>query len=129
MILTDEEVKERVESPLNLLNRLKRVSGDKSHSPCLPSPRANDILDNLDDKIKHGSLRQKAADIMTSALEELKIRIPDIQKPEKLAAIARDMNQVLISRQDQEQIKQTQIVVYAPQVISESMFETVVVRE
>lgn len=127
MILNDEEIKERVESPLNLMNRLRKTSETKTISPCLPS--ASDLVNNLDEKIENGTIKQQAFGIMNDAMKELKLRIPEISKPEKLAQIARDMNQIVTARQDTDRDKPAQIVIYAPQVINENTFETVVVRE
>lgn len=130
MILSDDDVKERMESPLNLMNRLRKVT--KTIIPSLPSPvppKSTDIIDSLDDKLKVGGIRAKAAAIMSDALDELKIRIPSVEKPEKLAAIASEMNKVLISRQEQEKSEAAQIIVYAPQVLNESHFETITVNE
>lgn len=127
MLLTDEEVQERIESPMNLLNRLKSASQSRPSSPLLPSSK--DLIENLDEKLQLGTVRSKAAAIMSTALDELKERIPDIEKPEKLAQIAAEMNKVLISRQDERDKPQHQIIVYAPQVIHESNFESIVVNE
>lgn len=128
MILSNEEVQERVDSPLNLLNRLKAIRDRQPDSPCMP-PKSADIIPDLDDKISVGDVRQKAASIMSKALDELKTRIPEVQRPEKLAQIAAEMNKVLITRDEKEERKVAQIVVYAPQVLKESTFETIVVNE
>ena len=128
MILTDDEIKERVESPLNLLNRLRSTTNRVTH-PSLPAARSTDIIDNLDDKIKIGGVRNKAAVIMAGALAELELRLPDIQKPERLAQIAVEMNKVLQTRQDEQKNPTAQIIVYAPQVREESYYETIEVKE
>ena len=128
MILTDDEIRERVESPLNLLNRLRSTTRSVTH-PSLPAPRSGDVIDNLDDKIKIGGVRNKAAVIMAGALAELELRLPDIQKPERLAQIAVEMNKVLQTRQDEQKNPTAQIIVYAPQVREESYYETIEVKE
>lgn len=129
MILTDEQVQERIESPSNLLNRLRRTTATlKLQIPSLPAPKAADLVDDLEDKIRHGTIRQKAADIMHDALEELKISVKSV-KPEKLAQIVREMNTVVTSRENEDKEKTTQVIVYAPQIRSEQDFDTVVVRE
>ena len=135
MILTDEEVKERIESPINLLNRLKSLSTNKnsfkqSDIPSFP-PSADELISDLDEKIKYGSIKSKAMGIMTDAMNELKIRIPEVSKPEKLAQIAAEMSKVINSTniKFEDNRKQAQIVIYAPQMASESQFETVTVSE
>lgn len=123
MILNDEEIAERIESPLNLLNRLKsslgRVIVPHSHSqiPSLP-PSASDIIENLEDKISNSTVRSRAIGILTAAMDELKIRIPEVQKPEKLAAIAAEMSKVISHQDNRNQGDKplSQIIVYAPQV-------------
>ena len=127
MLLTDDEIQERIESPLNLLNRLRNAS--KAHSPSLPIPSSGDLIPDLDEKLG-GDVRKQAQKIMHSALKELEMRLPDVQKPEKLAAIAESMNKVLIAREDKDKGSNApQVIVYAPQVIQESHFETIVVQE
>lgn len=120
MLLTDEDVQERLASPNNLLNRLRAASAAKSVSPCLP-PTSDDLNLNIDEKLAVGKLRENAASIMAMSLSQLKTRLSDIQKPETLARIAGEMNKVVQSRQDEEK-KVAQIIVYAPQVIQENHF-------
>lgn len=129
MILSDEEVQEKIESPLNLLNRLRSSTRERSIIPSLPPPRSDEVIDDLEDKIKIGSIRQKAAGIMADALGELKNRMSEL-KPEKLAQVAAEMNKVLLTRpESDDKDKRAQIVVYAPQVVQENYFETIVASE
>lgn len=121
MILSDEDVKERLESPLNLLNRLRKATQPQpTRSPCLP-PTSEDLNLNIDEKVAVGKLRETAAGIMALSLEHLKVKIPEINKAETLARIAGEMNKVVQSRADDDK-KVAQIVVYAPQVIQENHF-------
>lgn len=127
MLLTDDDIQERIESPLNLLNRLRNVS--RAHSPSLPIPKSGDLIPDLDERLGPDTKKQ-AAKIMGMALKELEMRIPDVQKPEKLAAIAESMNKVVMAREDKDKDKNApQVIVYAPQVIQESHFETIVLKE
>ena len=136
MILSDDEIKERIESPLNLLNRLKSNlsraihPSNSSQHPALP-PSAGDIIDDLDDKLKNTSTRSKAAGILNAAMDELKIRIPDVQKPEKLAQIAAEMSKVISNHDNKPNSGVTagQIIVYAPQVVSLDNFDIIDVAE
>ena len=136
MLLDDDEIKERMESPINLLNRL-RTSLKKIPNGIIPSipdqipPRASDIIDNLDDRLKETSTRHKANSILNSAMDELAKRIPEIEKPERLATIAESMAKV-ISHQDNKSSSeklQSQIIVYAPQVQNIESYEVVEVTE
>jgi hypothetical protein len=124
MLLTDEDIAERIDSPLNLLNRLRNVTSPKTGIPSMPPPTTKDIGLDVESKLAAGKLRDNAAEIMGLALHELKQRIPDVQKPEKLAQIAVEMNKVLTSRSDENKNPTAQIIVYAPQVIQEAQFQT-----
>jgi hypothetical protein len=132
MILSDDEIKERIESPLNLLNRLKTTLNRAVHPthPSLP-PTAEEIIPDLQEKLKDTTLRSKASAILMSAMTELQSRIPEVQKPEKLAQIAREMSSV-ISNQDNKpaaNIQNAQIIVYAPQIQSLDNFDIIDVAE
>lgn len=131
MILTDEQIQERIESPLNLLNRLKSITSLQTTSPCFP-PSSEQIIDDLTEKLAYGSIKSKAAGIMTAAMDELKIRLPEVTKPEKLAQIASEMSKVVNaadSNKREERSDKPQIIIYAPQVVSENHFETMLVNE
>ena len=136
MLLSDDEVAERMESPLNLLNRL-RTALDKptsNHKPIeIPSlpPSAADLIDDLDTRIKDSSTRSKAVGILNAAMDELKIRIPEVQRPEKLAQIAAEMAKVVNQHDSKprEDNTQAKIIVYAPQIQSISNYEVVEVNE
>lgn len=145
MILSDDEIRERIESPLNLLNRLKTslnrtiapgFAGQIApHTPVsipsLPAPSSSDIIEDLEDKISKSTVRSKAVGIMTAAMDELRARIPEVQKPEKLAAIAAEMAKV-VSHQDnrnQGDKQLSQIIVYAPQVQNIDNYEVIDVVE
>lgn len=111
---------------MNLLNRLKQAA-TATHIPCLP-PTTKDLGLDVDTKLAVGKLRENAAEIMALSLAQLKSRIPDIQKPESLARIAGEMNKVVQSRADEDK-KQSQIIVYAPQVIQENHFQELTLRD
>jgi hypothetical protein len=136
MLLSDDEIQERIESPLNLLNRLKSSLGKaiNSHSfPQIPSlpPKSSDIIDDLEDKISNSSVRSKAVGILNAAMDELKVRIPEVQKAEKLAAIATEMSKVISNQDNRNQGDKTlaQIIVYAPQVQNIENYEIVDIAE
>lgn len=126
MILSDEEVKERLQSPNNLLNKLREATTPRPQIPCLP-PTTKDLdLDkDIDEKLAVGKLRETAAGVMATALAELKNQIPNVQKPEKLAQIAGEMNKIVQSRKDDEKKIPGQIIVYAPAVVNENHFQEI----
>jgi len=131
MLLTDSEVKERIESPMNLLNRLRSVTNLTSLSPCLP-PSSKDIIENLEEKIGFGSIKSKATNIMSEAMDELRSRLPEVTKPEKLAQIAAEMSKVVngvVNNKIEDNRKIAQVIIYAPQILSESAFDVIEVSE
>ncbi len=126
MILSDEEIQERLESPLNLLNRLKTATSPRI--PCLP-PKTEDLDLDVEEKVAISQLRNKAAAIMSMSLDGLKARIQDVEKPERLARIAAEMHKVVASQEEKDNNRTPQIIVYAPQVIQESHFQEITLRE
>jgi len=130
MLLTDNEIRERMDSPLNLLNRLRTAVDRTSVSPCLP-PTSSDIIEDLEEKVAFGSIKSKANSIISSALDELKTRLPEVHKPEKLAQIAAEMSKVIngtkVNIEDNRKI--AQVVIYAPQLLTEEAFEVIEVNE
>jgi len=146
MILNDEEIQQRIESPINLLNRLRKTSTPRSgaigpftpssspavpvHIPTLP-PKAEDIVDSLEDKLANATARTKATSILVKAMSELEHRLPEVQKPETLARIATDMSKV-ISNQDaarNQNAQMSQIIVYAPQIQPMENYEVIDIQE
>lgn len=128
MLLTDDEIQERIDSPMNLLNRLKKATTAKPEIPSMPSPNTKDLGIDVEGKIDQSKLRDRAARVMSSALKELEIQLPNVQKPEKLAQIATEMNKVLNSTNDKDKNPAAQIIVYAPQMIQENHFKEVILE-
>jgi len=134
MILDEKEVIERFESPLNLLNRLRAgLSHHKNQSKIVSiPPTAENLIEDLEEKLKYGGLKSKAAGIMNDCLEELKSRIGEVDKPTQLAAVAETMNKIISSEDKNKKSdsdSKPQYVIYTPTFISEEHFETIYVRE
>ena len=129
MLIPESEALERLESPSNLMNRLRAIVNPHSKTviPTIPPPTASDIIPNLDEKISYTSTKQKAMAIMNSAMNELQNRLPEVQRPEKLAAIAAEMGKIVIAQNNQSITDNRigQIIVYSPRIVSEEQFETV----
>jgi hypothetical protein len=130
MLLSDEEIQERLESPLNLLNRLKSITTPNPAAtiPCLP-PKTEDLNLDVEGEVAVSQLRGKAARIMGRALNALEGRVQDIEKPERLARIAAEMHKVVANTEDPNKAKTSQIIVYAPQIIQESHFQELTLKE
>jgi len=134
MILNEIEVTERMSSPMNLLNRLKSAT-NKQHSQntilSLP-PSSSEIIDDLEDKLKFGSIKSKAAGIMIAAMDELKVKLPEVHKPEQLAKIAESMGKIVnaeIENNKNDNSNRPQFHIYAPQFHNEEHYETIYARE
>jgi hypothetical protein len=147
MLLEEEELKRRIESPSNLLNRLRLaklampskpvslpaslpiidiVKQSPSVHPALP-PTSDDVVEDLNSKITIGSIKGKAMGIMSSALDELKAKLPEVGKPDKLSKIVADMSKVYdaVENRNATQAQAAQIIIYAPQIVSEEHFNVV----
>jgi len=134
MIINETEVTERMNSPLNLLNRLRSVTSSHKGSNLIPSlpPTSKEIIDNLEDKLAYGSIKSKAAGIMIAAMDELKARLPEAQKPEQLARIAESMSKVVnaeSANNNRDKLNAPQFHLYAPQFHNEEHYETIYARE
>jgi len=132
MILTEEQIQVRIESPMNLLNRLNSLgSAKKNIIPCMP-PKITDVMKDVDEKLasQSNSAKHKALDIMNAAMDELKIRIPEI-KAEKLAAVAGEMNKIVNAENNKNRdgVNMPQIIVYSPTFNQETNYETIHVSE
>ena len=69
---------------------------------------------------------------MSSAMDELKARLPEVQKPERLAQIAAEMSKVINGSQVKNEDNSTkigQVIIYAPQILPEEAFEIIRVNE
>jgi hypothetical protein len=130
MILTEEEVTARYESPANLLNRLKTATSSR-HNNIIPSlpPTANDVIEDLEDKLKGNSIKQKANTILLATLNELELRIPAIDKPESLSRVAESMNKIVSTENEKngngKGNRIGQIIIYAPEMMREDQFNVI----
>ena len=117
-----------MESPANLLNRLRSITNPhKNIIPALP-PTVEELVDDLDDKIANTTTRAKATQLLNSAMTELSKKIGEVQKPEKLAAIANDMSRIIERSQPvkgEGEERMPQIIIYAPQIVTEEHFDVI----
>jgi len=130
MLLDEKEIRSRMESPMNLLNRLRTITNPHKNTNLIPTlpPTSNEIIEDLDDKLANTTTRNKATKLLNSAMTELEAKIKDIQKPEKLSAIANDMSRIIersapVKNSDIERIPQ--IIIYAPQIATEEHFNVI----
>jgi len=134
MILNETEVTERMNSPMNLLNRLKSISNSKSNHNSIVSlpPTSKEIIEDLEEKLQYGSIKSKAAGIMIAAMDELKSRLPEVTKPETLARVAESMSKVVnaeSANSNKDKLNAPQFHIYAPQFNNENHYDTIYARE
>ncbi len=129
MIVSEQEVTARLESPSNLLNRLRAASSNSKNrvsSPLLP-PTADELVEDLEEKLKVNSIKNKAQSIMIQAMDVLESKIEEVSKPESLARIAETMSKISESQTAKDKApKVGTIVIYSPQVMSEKDFGEVI---
>jgi|SRR5262245_6059482 len=139
MLLDEQDATERYESPANLLNRLKsELSNPRaSHGthPIIPTvPTADQLIGDLEDKLAAVNLKKKAAGVMNKALSELNERVAEVQKPEKLAQIAAEMNKIVNTEEknkdnSKEDKTKPQIIIFAPTFMKEENYQVIDANE
>lgn len=138
MILNETEVTERMNSPMNLLNRLRTATSAPrgKQNPfenivSVPQPLSKDIIPDLDEKLSSKSLKNKANNIMNMAMDELTLKISETSKPAELAKIAAEMNKIVVAETEANrgQDNRPQFILYAPQFSNENHYETIYARE
>lgn len=135
MILTEEEVNNRLSSPDNLLNRLRNV-GKKEESMEIFIPQApsvSDLVENVEDKIKLNLAASGAVRALEASVSELERRIPEVEKAKDLSKIARDMSAIVGTIDEMKNGgrggRGTHITIWQPILMQENNYETVIARE
>ena len=143
--MRDDEIESRLNHPDNLVNRLNRLTdknsaglfGIERSKPAgitsLP-PSIDKLVDNLGSKLVKSRIEAGAEEVLNTAIEQLKYRIGDVDKPEKLSRIATDMSKIISEVHEGNQSRKygtgnQQVIVYKPMVLSESSLQIVHVNE
>jgi len=133
MVLDDIEVSSRIDSPDNLVNRLRALTRPaKSVNnliPCLP-PTADDVIADLDEKLSGSSIKAKASSILLKAMNEIETRIEEVDKPDKLARIAESMNKIIEAHTPKKETSSLigQVIIYTPTLREEKEYPVIDVR-
>jgi len=130
MLLDDNEINARMSSPLNLLNRLRNHDAKAIDIPSLP-PKSEELVENLDDKIKAVSVKRTASEVMQKSLTRLNDLVETVEKPERLARIAKDMGAVVESMKEDkdDNLKNVQVLVYRPEILTENHYQIIQINE
>ncbi len=142
--MTESEIESRLSSPDNLLNRLDLLTGRINQTTSASAkesirelvegpaatPSADDLIDDLDEKIKRTLTKEAAGEVLLSALNRLAGTVHEVDKPEKLARIAKDMSDVVHKLNEVEspkdnKVAQQPIVIWKPMIVQGNNFETV----
>lgn len=123
-VLSDEDVIKRVESPMNLINRLRSTTKKENLIVSIPvPPKANDIISNLDEKVTLGSSKTRALSVMNRVLGRLddETTIANI-KVERLPAIVAQMATAIkgLEPEKDKEDNRVQFVIYSPTIMKES---------
>src|SRR5574338_75480 len=131
MLLSDSQVNERLNSLDNLINSLSGLDRLESHQiipardnkeieiPTLP-PNIENLVDDLETKLRTAKINESALDIIDMSLEQLKMRLCEVEKPENLSRIASDMSKIVSGNRKPEDESngktQNQVIIYRPTV-------------
>ena len=145
MILDAEIVKERLDSPDNLMNQLNSFRQTKpSNGLFNPNmrqpvstgissvpPNIDDLVDSVDDKIKLHSIKGKAVDVLDKSLTALSGRINEVDKPGQIAEIAEKMSRIINGKDNSKDAGrvQQQLIVWQPILVQENHYEHIEIAE
>lgn len=145
MILDKNEVDARLESPDNLLNRLRRLTGQSqivslpsdsevknspASSPLIPPP-IDELVDNVKDKLATAECYAGAKEVLKDAINGLKLRVFEVDDPVKLSRIATDMGKIVNGFDENKKEKTGRVVpiIYRPVMLTENNFQSIHVNE
>lgn len=136
MVLDDIEVSSRIDSPDNLVNRLraltKPASGVNKLNGLIPSlpPTADDVIKDLDDKLAGSSIKSKASKLLIDTMNQLEMNLDSATEPSKLARVAESLNRIIDSHTPKKENTATigQVIIYTPTVREEKEYPIIDVR-
>lgn len=141
MILEKEEVDERLSSPLNLLNRLKKLTNtevvtipprnsisiqEQLNSAVLP-PTIDELVENVEDKLATAKCYSGAKDVLASAITLLKNNIEKVDSPVQLSRIATDMGKIVNGFDENKRTTPSVAIpiIYRPVMLTENSFQII----
>lgn len=144
MILDKEEIDSRLSSPLNLLNRLKKLtnasvisipssisnptdsSESRSQHPSVP-PDVDSLVDNLEDKLATAKCYSGAKDVLAKSISRLNERLEEVDSPVQLSRIATDMGKI-VNGFDESKKSNPSVsipIIYRPIMLTEQNFQVI----
>lgn len=133
MLLTDNEIEQRIQSPLNLVNRIKAPLAKKASNVYEIDSLISDLDSKLalpkpvpDNRTEKEKIADKSFGLMMKAMDSLDQRIEEVQKPEKIATIIRDLSQVIKNTDNEvQQNNNLQFIFTVPMQRQENEYEII----
>lgn len=141
MLMNATDIKDRINSPSNLINRLDSIRGSSSkssgmnifgvgekESSAVIIPEivgdinreeiSQEVIDAVEDELKLGLVKSSARAVLGKTLDLLSERLPDVDKPKDLSRIATDMSRIIdtFTPKDENQGFKQQVIIYRPAV-------------
>jgi len=146
MLLNDSEINNRLNSLDNLFSRLRGSSSlsetndslavipEPSKStieiPSLP-PNVDDLVDGIEDKLRTARITKSAEEVLDNSLEQLKMRLCEVENVRDLSKIATDMSKIINGQNQKDDPSKTasQVIIYKPVMVNETHYQAVQVNE
>lgn len=126
--VNDEESNENElnENELAVVESVLESEGLVEHSS-RKTPKLDDLVPDALDKIKINLAQATALDVIQTSLDDLRMRMGEIDKPEKLARIATDASKVINNLRPKEESGPTRgsVIIYKPIVANIADYRTV----
>jgi len=151
MLMTNEQVEQRLSSPDNLTNRLaalrnpnvgtaknglsdfgipnvSRLKNTDNVLPFMP-PSVESLVENIKEKINLRLAEEGATGVLLDSISQLRQRLHEVESPNQLSKIASDMGKIVIginrSESDKKVNNFNQLIVYKPIMTNETHYESV----
>lgn len=131
--LVPEAVNKSILADNLAVNRfIERVSSDsflKDDAEGI-GPDLSELIPDAENLLKEKLIKTKAEDVLVDALDELKLRLAEVESPVKLSKIAVDMSKIANVKSEQNVTdKRQQVIIYKPAVVNETHYEQVLAHE
>ena len=95
------------------------------------SPSLDDLVPDGLDRIKTNLAQNTALAVMQESLDNLKMRMHEVETPKELSRIAREMSTIIgqLKPKEDDKPRQGNIIIYKPIVAEVSQYKSVVVNE
>lgn len=119
------------ERELAVIERVLEEDSDSVPAQKATEPNLNDLIPDAVDKIKISLAQNTAIDLVQDSLNQLRLRIEEVDKPEKLGRIAADASKVytnLRPKEDNAPVRGS-VIIYKPVVADISNYQIIKAAE